>query len=253
VGIGDALIASGEARKLHLLNGHPSIITDRRSRPQWVDVWNGVPYIMKRVDARPVNEINRIVNGPGIRPYIVGKTPQKWHWRAFQPTPAEIIFTPAELAFAEPFRGAVMIEPNTKDIGHPNKAWLPERWEQVAHAVRKLGERTLQCGPSVDTRWLTHVNTVITPTFRQAAAVLSVARAFVGTDGGLMHAAAAVGTPAVILWSEYTSPGIVGYPSMVNLRHAGKACGNRVECPGCRAAMEAISVAEVVTALKGIL
>jgi ADP-heptose:LPS heptosyltransferase len=68
-----------------------------------------------------------------------------------------------------------------------------------------------------------------------------------------MHAAAAVGTPAVILWSEFISPEITGYSSMTNLRHAGKPCGNRLACASCRKSMEAITVDEVVRALEKLL
>jgi ADP-heptose:LPS heptosyltransferase len=94
---------------------------------------------------------------------------------------------------------------------------------------------------------------ITTPTFRYACAVLSVCKAFVGAEGGLMHAAAATKTPAVILWSEFISPAITGYPTMVNLRHAGPPCGMRVDCRTCRVAMNKITVTEVVAALKGVL
>jgi ADP-heptose:LPS heptosyltransferase len=68
-----------------------------------------------------------------------------------------------------------------------------------------------------------------------------------------MHAAAAVGTPSVILWSEFISPEITGYETMTNIRHAGKPCGNRMRCAGCRKSMEAITVEEVVAALEKLL
>ena len=248
MGIGDALMASGEARRLHKSNLLPVIILDRRGRPYWSEMWDGVPYILRKPIGTP---FTRIVNGSGTRPYIAAKTPAKWLWRAYKPYPAEIVFTPAELEFAEPYRGMIMIEPNGKNIGHTNKLWSPQRWIEL---VDQLDLAFVQCVPHPLTPHPgVKVLKVLTPAFRQACAVLSVAKAFVGTDGGLMHAAAAVGTPSVILWSEYTSPDIVGYDSMVNLRHAGKACGNRMNCHGCRAAMDKITVTEVVTALKGIL
>ena len=39
----------------------------------------------------------------------------------------------------------------------------------------------------------------------------------------------------------------------VNLRLAGEACGKRINCPRCRASMDAITVGEVREALAGIL
>ena len=68
-----------------------------------------------------------------------------------------------------------------------------------------------------------------------------------------MHGAAAVGTPAVVLWSEFIAPNVTGYrqhpqhpacPS--HLRHAR-------QLSLCRKSMEAITVREVADALTEIL
>lgn len=239
-------MAAGEARKLFKSNSQPSIIFDRHGRPQNDPIWKGVPYIVARAGGKPYN---RIVNGPGIRPYIIGKTINNWTWRKYKPIPAEIVFTPEERAFAEPYRGMVMIEPNVKAIGHDNKAWIVSRWLELS----KTRSNFVQCVSTPEQSLPAHVLKVITPTFRLAAAVLAVAKAFVGTEGGLMHAAAAVGTPAVILWSEFISPDITGYANMTNIRHAGRPCGNRMSCASCRKSMEAISVGEVVEAVEKLL
>jgi ADP-heptose:LPS heptosyltransferase len=87
------------------------------------------------------------------------------------------------------------------------------------------------------------------PTFRLACAVLANCRAFVGTEGGLHHAAAALGIPSVVLFSEFIGPDITGYKTHRNLRHAGPACGSRLPCQGCVDSMNAISVDEVTTNL----
>jgi ADP-heptose:LPS heptosyltransferase len=214
----------------------------------WSDLWNGVPYIINRPAGR---RYSTLIDGSGVRAYIAGKTTERWTWRPFVPTPAQIVFTPAELAFAECCRGRVLIEPNVKAIGHQNKAWVRDRWQKVVDSMRHI--RFVQCGHYDTTEWLQNVDRMPTPAFRHACAVLSVCKAFVGTEGGLMHAAAAVGTPAVILWSEFISPDITGYTMHRNIRHAGKACGMRTDCPGCRASMEAITVEEVVHNLQEIL
>jgi len=243
MGWGDTLMSMGQARALHKSNRLPVLIVGRDGRPIQSDLFRGVPYIIGRPAGR---QHTRLINGPGVRPYIADKTATKWTWRPFKPTPAEIVFTPAEIAFAEPYRGMVMIEPNGKSIGHDNKMWLRDRWQAVADAT----PGAVQCG-SAD--WLAGVARAPTPTFRHALAVLSVCRAFVGTEGGLMHGAAAVGTPAVILWSEFISPEITGYAQHRNIRHAGKPCGSRTDCPGCRRSMEATTVDEVVQNLQEIL
>lgn len=254
MGVGDALIAAGRARKLYQETKQPVLIVGRHNVRYWSDLWNDVPYIIRRPAGR---RYQTLVDGSGVRAYIAAKTPERWTWRPFTPTPAEIVFTPAELAFAERWRGSVMVEPRVKANTHRNKAWLPERWLQFMYEIHGpwgTDAQTVMCIPRESDRvprmtW----PVAITPTFRQACAVLSVCRAFVGTEGGLMHAAAAVGTPAVILWSEFISPDITGYAQHRNLRHAGPACGMRTDCPGCRASMEAITVEEVVQNLQEIL
>lgn len=239
-------MASGAARRMHKATGQPVVIVGVDGRPRWSPLWEGLPYILHRGAGRP---FVRMINGPNARPYIAAKSITRWAWRPYKPEPAQIVFTPAELAFAAPFRGMVVIEPNVKNIGHDNKAWLPMRWIDLS----KTRSDFVQCVSSPDQALPHNVLKVITPTFRHAAAVLSVAKAFVGTEGGLMHAAAAVGTPSVILWSEFISPEITGYSTMTNLRHAGKPCGNRLACASCRKSMEAITVDEVTRALERIL
>lgn len=248
MGAGDWLMAAGEARAIHARTGKKVAIVDKHGRAQWIDLWNGVPYILPRVE--PGCEILR--NTSGMRPYILMKTPARWKWQPYKPKPAEIRFTLDELKFAEPYRGMVMVEPNTKDVGHKNKAWHAAGWRDLLIALRERGERVVQCAPSGAEFWTPVTAQVYTPSFRHAAAVLSVCRAFIGTEGGLMHAAAAVGVRGVILWSEFISPDITGYSMHKNLRHAGKACGMRLNCKTCRASMAAITVEEVLQALVDV-
>ncbi len=249
MGIGDALMASGEARKLYKSNKLPTVIVDRYGRPYWNEMWDGVSYILKRAAGK---QANRLQNGPGVRPYIAGKTPNNWTWRAHKPTPAEIHFTPEEKAFAEPYRGMVMIEPNVKAIGHDNKAWIADRWLTLSRTRRDF----VQCLPPGGSSplSLSGVRRATTPSFRHAAAVLSVCKAFVSTEGGLHHAAAAVGTPAVVIFGGFISPAVTGYAAHRNLfTGTGLGCGARLNCTHCRKAMENITVDQVVTELERIL
>jgi ADP-heptose:LPS heptosyltransferase len=248
MGAGDWLIAAGEARALHEATGKNVAIVDVRGRAQWVDLWNGVPYIVPRVEPGCLT----IRNTSGVRPYIAMKTPSRWRWKPYQPTPAQVFLTLDEQRFAQDYAGLVMIEPNVKQIGHTNKAWIWERWQDLVNALP--GTTFVQCLQG-GTRALAgdNVRHVLTLTFRDAMAVLAKSRALVSTEGGLMHAAAAVGTPAVILWSEFISPEITGYKMHRNLRHAGNPCGMRLNCPSCRRSMAAITVGEVADALKDVL
>lgn len=248
MGMGDVIMAMGEARAMHQKSRQPVMVVDPRGRPvKDFGLFEGIPYLLRRPTS--ARTYQRLINAPGVRPYIAAKTSTQWTWRPYKPIPAEIKFTDDELQFAERYAGRVMVEPNVKDIGHQNKAW--HRWPALMAALRAEDIQTFQCGPG-GTSWIAD-DFLLTPTFRYAAAALSKARAFIGTEGGLMHAAAAVGTPAVILWSEFISPEITGYDMHRNLRHAGHPCGRRVDCPSCRESMDKITVDEVVTNLKELL
>ncbi len=242
--MGDWLICTGQVKRMYEARADPVLVVNHLDRPQWNEIFHGNKKIAKY--SKP--GVQRLLNASGRRPYIESKTDKRWTWKPFGPEPGEIFFTPAELAFAEPYRGRVMIEPNGKKIGHKNKQWIWQRWQQLADL--KIAPM-VQC--AAGSGFLTGVRNVATPSFRHAAAVLSVSRAFVGTEGGLHHAAAAVGVPAVVLWGEFIDPSITGYPMHKNIRHAGKACGMRVDCPSCRASMEAITVDEVAQALREVL
>ena len=251
MGIGDELMAAGEARHIHRKTGKSVMILGADGRPRWNEIWRGLPYILKRPVGIPTVSIQ---NCGGHRPYIAGKTADRWTWKQYKPRPAEIVFTADELSFAEPYRGMVMLEPNVKALGHDNKAWLSVRWIELAHDIVARGIRVVQCvQPGSHGYTLMSAHTPETTTFRQAAAILSVARAFIGPEGGLHHAAAAVGTPAIVLWTEFISPEITGYETQTNLRHAGKPCGSRMPCQGCKKSAYAITVSEVIQALEKVL
>lgn len=245
MGLGDFLMATAEVKAAHAARGGHVLVVGANNRIQWSEVFENNPKITRD----PRSASCRVINGPGCRPYILGRTPTNWTWRRNrEQQPGEIFLTASEKAFAEPFRGKVLVEPNVKANGHANKAWPFDRWQTL---VGEIGEPLVQCG-GLSTRWLNGVQRVETVSFRLACAVLSVSRAFVGTEGALHHAAAALGVPAVVLFSEFISEDVTGYASQVSIRHAGEPCGSRTPCAGCAASMAAITVDEVRDALGGI-
>jgi len=251
MGRGDDIMAAGEARWTLQKTGRRSLIVRPDKKPQWSDLWNGLPYIVLP-ESISLGQTQVLLNGPGARPYIADKSSAKWTWKPYIPKPAEICFTNEELTFAWPFFGKVMIEPNVKNIGHTNKDWGFARWQALVDHLKEVD--FVQClGP--DSRPLAGVQVVMTPTFRQAAAVLQECSALVTSEGGLHHAAAAVSTPAVVIRGEFISPQVTGYTGQRDLWRGGHGlgCGMRVNCPRCRAAMASITVAEVAAALLEIL
>ena len=192
--------------------------------------------------------VHTLALGPGYRPYIAGHKPDARVWRKYKPKPAQIVFTHDEQEYISTMpRRYVVIEPHVKQVGSGkgNKDWGFERYQKV---VKKLPEIAwLQMGngslPKLD-----GVHYVQTANFRQACAVLSKAIGYLGPEGGLHHAAAAVKVPAVVIFGGYISPEVTGYESHVNLYTGdGLGCGRHAKCEcNCMARITEDQVAQAV-------
>lgn len=248
MGLGDWIMATGQVAAMYEKDRTPVLVVDRIGRTVYNEIFFNNPKIL----AAPLKQgrFAKLCNASGNRPYILMKTARRWYWRSFDIRPGEFYFTKEELLFGKMFGGRVVIEPNTKGTNEGNKDWGFERWQAVVSAH----EPTLfiQVGPA-NARRLEGVEFVETTNFRLAAAVLAHSRAFVGAEGGLHHAAAAVSTPAVVLFGGFISPDITGYPTHKNLFTGGTACGSRYACAHCRTAMSRITPEDVSNSLKEIL
>ena len=249
MGWGDELMAAGEARLLHERTGRKiGICAGRWTGPLTSALWEGIDYI-----ARPGEPFGgRVIDSPKRRPYRRKSTRLGSVWREYRPIAAEIAFTDAELDFAQRCgRGFVVIEPHVKSEreGAVNRQWGWDRYAAVVAAAPDLP--WVQLGPP-GKRILPGAALMETPTFRMACAVLARAAAYVGPEGGLHHACAAVGTPAVVIFGGYISPKVTGYPGHVNLFSGeGLGCGKRLKCQ-C-SCMESISPNTVIEALRRVL
>ena len=248
MGLGDWIMATAQVRELNERTGKRVAVVDRMGRLRWSEVFDHNPRIVapNTVSSMESSSVARLVNAGGARPYIRAKTDTRWSWQPWDIKPGELFLTSTELEEAETLLPAdsVIIEPNTK-IHDGNKAWRFERWQQV---VGRLPLPWVQLGPP-GTRLLQGVRHVAT-TPRLAFASIRSARLYVGTEGALHHAAAALNTPAVVLWSEFISPLYTGYATQHNIRKTDNVCGSRIPCQSCRASMDAITVDEVVRAIE---
>lgn len=131
-----------------------------------------------------------------------------------------------------------------------NKEWFPERFQMVVDAVR-AGHRFVQLGSASDPRLAGVQDLRGRTSLREAAAVLSRARLFVGLEGFLMHVARAVECPAVIVFGGRTAAWQLGYSANVNLgaNVACSPCWRRNTCPHDRLCMDVIGPAAVVEAI----
>ena len=88
-------------------------------------------------------------------------------------------------------------------------------------------------------------------TFREAAALIQRSALFIGTEGGLMHAARAVDANALILWGGVTLPEFAGYPDnhrIICHRVHCAPCGQFGWCDNGHICMRDISVKETLDA-----
>jgi ADP-heptose:LPS heptosyltransferase len=249
MGLGDELMASGQARVRHALTGKKVSIVDRHRLQRWSPLWDGNPKIARLGDQ---GRFEVIVNGPGARPYILEKWPERWVFNPdFRADVGELYLTAEERAFASYYRPQVVIEPNVKPKASPNKDWGWERWQEFARLAQ--GIDMVQLGPK-GTRQLDGVALIETRDFRHACAVLANARAYVGHEGGLHHAAAALGIPGVVIFGGFIPVELTGYAMHRNLGAGiGSACGMRVPCEHCAAEMAKIDPEQVLKELRGML
>jgi hypothetical protein len=242
MGWGDEIMLTGIARRLQEKDPAPVRVHDKRGRARWSEIWNGNPRL-----ARPDFEgrVQVVVNGPGRRPYIARETAARWFWRDWICPVGEIHLDEKERAFAARHAGKVIVEPELKSEASRNKDWGRERWVALARALSQKGHAVAQFA-TPGSAPLPGVETIRTATFRHACAVLARARLAVLPEGGLHHAAAALGTPTVVLFGGYISPRQTGYAHQLNLFTGGTPCGMRARCPHCRDAMRRIGIDEVV-------
>ncbi|RCK30558.1 glycosyltransferase family 9 protein [Thalassospira lucentensis] len=153
----------------------------------------------------------------------------------------------------------VAIEPETnRDWFGDLRAWKIDRWQALVYQIKLLYPNLdiVQLGVG-DREVLTGVTDLTGRTsFREAASLIARSRLFIGTEGGLMHLAASMGTPSVILWGGITLPEFAGYPDQHHIicHYVDCApCGNLGWCDYDRKCMNSIEVGEVVEAVRSEL
>lgn len=279
MGYGDEIMATAEARRLFNDHGPDiAIAIGDGSRVRWSPVFEFNPILATQACLAGGVAVRWCGNYSGHRPYIdydqvlalgravIGdggdhkktiKAAGRWAWIPGQvPTPGEIYFSGGEGARANEYRAAfgdrptLIIEPNIKAGGNSNKKWGFGRYQEVVDGL--AGEvRFIQVGPRGIPR-LSGADHIITPGFRDALVVLSAAGGYVGPEGGLHHAAAALGLPAAVLFGGFIAPEVTGYQGHFNFYRGGDGpgCGARQPCDHCRGAMAAIPPDEIIAAIQ---
>jgi ADP-heptose:LPS heptosyltransferase len=248
MGMGDEMIASGQVIAINEKTKRRVQIIGLDGAARWHPVWENNPRIARPQD---IGHFDKLVNGGNARPYILAKAHDCWIWRDFKCVPGEIYLSDAEKRFGASYKPQIIVEPTIKARASPNKQWGWERWQEFAILAHAAGFKLTQIS-QYGTTLLPYARYIATPDFRHACAVLANAKAYVGHEGGLHHAAAAFNVPAVVIFGGFISPAQTGYDMHRNLFTGGKPCGQRIHCEHCAKAMELITPKMVLDELKGL-
>ena len=267
MGVGDALMAVGEVRELRQGKPQAKFIIGDGKKSYWNEVFDNNPYIISESDAKNHSEIIWIKNYEGNRPYRnydENLPKNKYNWIKYKPKKGEFFFSKEETNFAKQIlstirkkietKKLIFIEPHVKKrLGYENRDWGFDKWKKVVAELNNyyefiqityLGRQPIKGCINLD-----GLN------FRSSAAILSMCDLFIGSEGGMHHAAAATNKKAVVIWGGHISPDITGYNFHTNLynKHPMSPCGSKFICDHCQEGLKKISVTEVVKAIKNIL
>jgi hypothetical protein len=254
LGIGDQVIATGLAKgaaargkKIAFGDGR-RILWDANSASIFAGNPNIAPPKATAMNVNTQFELEWVPFYKGNRLYNRW-TPGRWEWNySFRCIPGEIYLTKEERQFAKLVGDTplVIIEPNPSPKSPvANKRWPMERFEEVAKVLRSDGYDVVQLHYR-GARLLRNARSFPSPDFRRATAVLARAKLYIGGEGGMHHAAAAVGVEGVVLFGGFIPPEVTGYALHTNLTGGAEACGSLQPCDHCAAAMKAIEVDEVL-------
>lgn len=156
-------------------------------------------------------------------------------------------------------RGYVVIHPAAS---LETKRWAPGRFAQVAKELRQRFTIVLTCGPGEEqtvaavAREVPDSVLLFGLTIPELAELLRGARLYLGNDGGPMHLAAAVGTPAVVPWgssdSKRWSPWKVAHRVVQNPFECNPCPGYRCLVDTHPLCIESITVEQVLQAAMGL-
>ncbi|TGT76729.1 MULTISPECIES: glycosyltransferase family 9 protein [unclassified Mesorhizobium] len=228
IAFGDMRRIRWDANSEKIFRGNPNIAwpgAEGRSDIEWIPYYKG-----HRIYNRQVGD--------------------RWEWNLdFHAVPGEMYFSDEEKIAGERYgKRFVLIESNIEAYKScaPNKDWGRRNYQRIADELKNKGYRVAQFAYEKSGPLLHNVETFQTSSFRSAVAILANAALYIGPEGGLHHAAAAVDTPAVVLFGGFIPPSVTGYAPHANLTGGAEACGSLKPCEHCLQAMQRITCDEVL-------
>jgi len=242
LGFGDDIITTSVVKRAFQKINAPVCVGDG-NRSHYNEVFRNNP----KIAPVPYKGVQWVHSYKGNRPYIERIEKDRWVYKPdFRAEPGEIYLSDDEKRFGPSVGPFILIEPDTKTAAFSkNKNWGRERWQRVVNALPQykfLRMRVTGVG-------LNNVDDVPTTGIRDGFSMVHRCRLFVGTDGALHHAAAALGRPAVVVWGGLASPVNLGYSTHINLHAGSPPCGSLMPCVHCTFELEKITVEMVCEAI----
>lgn len=254
MGFGDALMDSGAARALQHRDQR-QVRIQHQHKVVWSEVWEHNPRLARPHECGEFQILYARSLAANMRPYHRARDDRRWTYNLdFRAQVGELYFSEHERNMASVHSPQIVIEPTIKPRASPNKDWGWMRWHEFARLALQAGLSLYQLGSRKSTPRLQGAQLIETFNFRMACAVLSRAKAYVGHEGGLHHAAAALGIPGVVVFGGFTPIELTGYQMHRNLGVSlGDACGMRVPCEHCAREMERITPEQVLRELMAVM
>ncbi len=244
MGYGDLLMVAGAAQSLYA--AHPELgpvgIATREGKIRWRPEWRGNPAIHCPIKGgAPPRQT--ITAGGGYLPYLseplsLERGIRYSGWRA-RDHRGSIYLTDEERARVGPLAQVgryILVEPCSL-AKNPNRRPSHMFWYALVDELRAILPRDIRFVQLHHSEALVVPSLVQVPNtaFRDACAVLERADCYIGTEGGLAHAAQALGTPAVVLWGGCVDPYYLGYPEHLNIasQYEDSPCGRLDPCMHC--------------------
>ncbi len=232
---------------------------DRSGNARWNPVWAGNPAIWRPHPPTKLYREPYIITGHKRLPYLTYPvTPETgWRWSGWRARDhrAKMYFEPSEIEIGDSLKSAygdfVIIEPppSAKPVNRRPPADL---WQPVVNLLKRKRPIPIMQLAHPEADLLSGVEPIVHVGFREACCILRSARLLVTTEGGLVHAAAALGIPTVALYGGCVSVEALGYPEHVNLvdDDPRTPCGSVVPCPHCAEAWQKVTPEMVYHAIR---
>lgn len=144
-----------------------------------------------------------------------------------------------------------VVEPNVKDEYSLNKRYPHEKWQTASEAVVSVtGMCAVQVGTAGSDVIRGACDLTGMTTFRVAAGIIARSKFLMCSEGGLMHAANAVGTRAAVIVTGFIHPRMTCYPENENvwIGSAHGPCGMKAHCDACAHEAAEHDVTELIEA-----